>query len=87
MSLHMRLKWLNLLFVFLFFPTVSLADIMTVSFSGAEMRSAPNAMSSKVIAKVSTYTPLEVLEKGQGNYKVKDYCGTYWLGSPYPAHI
>jgi hypothetical protein len=83
----MRLKWLNLLFVFLFFPTVSLADIMTVSFSGTEMRSTPNSMSSKVIAKVSTYTPLEALEKGPEYYKVKDYRGTYWLGSPYPAHI
>jgi hypothetical protein len=83
----MRLKLLNLLFVLLFFPTMALADIMTVSFSGAEMRSAPNAMSSKVIAKVSTYTPLEVLEKGPEYYKVKDYRGSYWLGSPRPAQF
>ena len=69
----MRLKWLNLLF--LFFPTVSLADIMIVSFSGTEMRSAPNAMSSKVIAKVTPYTPLEVVENVPEYYKVKDYRG------------
>lgn len=76
----MRLKWLNLLFVLLIFPTVSLADIMTVSFSGTEMRSAPNAMSSKVIARVSTYTPLEILEKSPEYYKVKDYRGrTGWV--------
>jgi hypothetical protein len=60
----MRLKLLFLFFVFLLFPSMALSDIMTVSFSGTEMRSAPNAMASKVIAKVSTYTPLEVLEKG-----------------------
>ena len=65
--------------IFLFFPTVSQADIMTVSFSGMEMRSAPNAMSSKVIAKVPPYAPLEVLEKGPEYYKVKDYHGrTGW---------
>ena len=45
----MRLKLLALLFVFFLFPSMVLADIMTVSFSGTEMRSAPNAMSSKVI--------------------------------------
>jgi hypothetical protein len=48
-----------------------LADIMTVSFSGTEMRSTPNAMSSKVITKVSTYTPLEVLEKALSTIKLK----------------
>ena len=37
------------------------------------MRSAPNAMASKVIAKVSTYTPLKVPEKGPEYYKVSDY--------------
>jgi SH3-like domain-containing protein len=76
----MRSKLLALIFVFLLFPTMALADIMTVSFSGTEMRSAPNAMSSKVIAKVSTYTPLDVLEKGPEYYKVKDYRGrTGWV--------
>ena len=60
----MRSKLLSFLFVLLFFPSLALADMMPVSFSGTGMRSAPNAMASKVIAKVSPYTPLEVLEKG-----------------------
>ena len=71
----MRLKLLILFFVLLLFPSMALADIMTVSFSGTEMRSAPNAMSSKVISKAPTYTPLDVLEKGPEYYKVKDYLG------------
>ena len=59
---------------------MALTDIMTVSFSGTEVHSPPNAMSSKVIAKVSPYTPLEVLEKGPEYYKVKDYLGrTGWV--------
>ena len=33
----MRLKLLALLFVLLLFPTITLADIMAVSFSGTEM--------------------------------------------------
>jgi SH3-like domain-containing protein len=76
----MRLKLLPLLFALFLFPSMALADVMTVSFSGAEMRSAPKAMSSKVIARVSTYTPLEVLEKGPEYYKVKDCLGrTGWV--------
>ena len=44
------------------------------------MLSAPKAMASKVITKISTYTPLEVLEKGPEYYKVKDYRGrTGWI--------
>jgi SH3-like domain-containing protein len=69
----MRLNLLALLFVLLLFPTITLADIMTVSFSGTEMRSAPNAMASKVITQLSTYTPVEIVEKGLEYYKVKDY--------------
>jgi SH3-like domain-containing protein len=76
----MRLKLLALLFVLLLFPTITLADIMTVSFSGTEMRSAPNAMASKVISQLSTYAPLEVIEKGAEYYNVKDYRGrTGWV--------
>jgi len=76
----MRLKLLVLLFVSLMLPTLVLAEIMTVSFSGTEMRSAPNAMSSKVIAKLAPYTPLQILEKGAEYFKVKDYRGrTGWV--------
>jgi hypothetical protein len=50
----MHSKSLVLLIFLLLLPTMVLAEIMTVSFSGTEMRSAPNAIASKVIAKVST---------------------------------
>jgi uncharacterized protein YgiM (DUF1202 family) len=48
---------------------------MTVGFSGAEMRSNPNVMDSKVVAKVALYTPLTIIEKSTDYYKVKDYRG------------
>jgi SH3-like domain-containing protein len=76
----MRLKLLVLLFVSLMLPTLVLAEIMTVSFSGTEMRSAPNAMSSKVIVKLAPCTPLQILEKEAEYYKVNDYRGrTGWV--------
>jgi SH3-like domain-containing protein len=76
----MRLKLLVLLTLLLLLPTITLAEITTVSFSSTEMTSASNAMASKVITKVATFTPLEVLEKGAEYYKVKDYRGrTGWV--------
>ena len=76
----MRLKSMVLLVAFLLLPTLLLAEILTVSFSGAEMRSAPNVMNSRIIAKLSLDTPLQVLEKGRDYYKVKDYRGrTGWV--------
>ncbi len=76
----MRLKLLVLLVVSLLLPSMVLAEVMTVSFSGTEMRSAPNAMASKVITGLSPYAPLKVLEKGQEYYKVNDYRGrTGWV--------
>jgi SH3-like domain-containing protein len=76
----MRLKLLVLFTLLLLLPTITLAEIMTVSFSGTEMRSASNAMASKVITKVATYSPLEVLEKRAEYYRVKDYRGrTGWV--------
>ena len=75
MRVHIRLPLLALFFVLLLFPSMVLADIMTVSFSGMEMRSTPNAMTFEDIAKVSTYTHLVVLEKGPEYYKVKVYRG------------
>jgi uncharacterized protein YgiM (DUF1202 family) len=53
----------------------SYAENMSVGFSGTEMRSAPNAMASKVVAKLLPYSPLTVVEKGSDYYKVKDYRG------------
>jgi uncharacterized protein YgiM (DUF1202 family) len=76
----MRLKLPVLLIVVLMFPTLVLAEVMTVSFSGTEMRSAANAMSSKVITKLSPHSPLTVLEKGPEYYKVSDFRGrTGWV--------
>ncbi|MCK4508554.1 MAG: SH3 domain-containing protein [Desulfuromonadales bacterium] len=53
----------------------SYAENLSVSFSGTEMRSAPNAMASKVVTKLRPYSPLTVVEKGSDYYKVKDYRG------------
>ena len=53
----------------------SYAENMSVGFSGTEMRSQPNAMDSKVVAKLTPYSPLTVIEKGNDYYKVKDYRG------------
>jgi uncharacterized protein YgiM (DUF1202 family) len=48
---------------------------MSIGFSGTEMRSKPNAMDSKVVAKIVPYSPVTVIEKGSDYYKVKDYRG------------
>ena len=55
--------------------SISLAERMSVSFSGTEMRSKPNAMGSKTIAKISPHSPLTIIEKGPEYYKVKDFRG------------
>ena len=76
----MHLKSLTLLIVSLMLPTLVMGEVLSVSFSGTEMRSAPNAMSSEVIGTAPTFTPLTVLEKGAEYYKVKDYLGrTGWV--------
>ena len=55
--------------------SISFAESMAVGFSGTEMRSKPNAMDSKVISKLTLYSPLKVIEKGTDYYMVKDYRG------------
>ena len=76
----MLLKLLVLLVVLLMFPVLASAEVMTVSFSGTEMRSAPNAMASKVVIRLSPYSLLKVLEKGSEYFKVNDYRGrTGWV--------
>lgn len=69
----MRLKMFVFLFSCLLLPGPVLAEVMSVSYSGAEMRSAPSSMNSKVLSELQLYAPLEVLEKGAEYYKVKDY--------------
>ena len=71
----MCLKLQVLLIVSLLLPTLVMAEMMSVSFSGTEMRSAPNAMNSRVVAKLATYTPLTIIEKSSDYYKAKDYRG------------
>lgn len=76
----MRLKLLILLVISLMVPNLVMAEIMTVTFSGTEMRSLPKAMASKVIIELAPNTPLKVLEKGAEYYKVNDYRGrTGWV--------
>ena len=53
----------------------SFAERVAVGFSGTEMRSKPNAMNSKVVSKLTPYSPLTVIEKGADYFKVKDYRG------------
>ena len=57
------------------YETISYAENMSVGFSGTEMRAAPNAMASKVVAKLVPYSPLTIIEKVSDYYKVKDYRG------------
>ncbi len=57
------------------YAAISYAENMSVGFSGTEMRSAPNAMASEVIAKLNPYDPLTIIEKGSDYYRVKDYRG------------
>lgn len=76
----MRLKLLGLLCFSLLFSNQAMAEYMTVAFTGAEMRSAPNAMAARTIAEVPPHTPLMVLEKNAEYYKVKDFKGrTGWV--------
>ena len=57
------------------YVAISYAENMSVGFSGTEMRSAPNAMASKVVTKLTPSSPLTIVEKGSDYYKVKDYNG------------
>jgi N-acetylmuramoyl-L-alanine amidase len=74
MKKHSTLPFLIMLACFATLST-SYAENMSVGFSGTEMRSAPNAMYSKVVAKLLPYSPLTVVEKVADYYKVKDYRG------------
>lgn len=49
------------------------ADQMTIFYSGAEIRSAPSAMSSKVLASPPALYPVEVLEQGKEYSKITTY--------------
>lgn len=73
----MKHSILTFLIILTYFTIVSVsyAENMSVGFSGTEMRSAPNAMASKVVTKLTPYSPLTVIEKGSDYYKVKDYRG------------
>jgi uncharacterized protein YgiM (DUF1202 family) len=51
------------------------AERVAVAFSGAELRSAPSAMTSKVVAKVARLEPLVVKKVGPEYLLVSDYTG------------
>ena len=79
MKKHPILAFLIVLTCFVTLSTIytatSYAENMSVGFSGTEMRSAPNAMASKVITKLTPFAPLTIIEKSSDYYKVKDYRG------------
>lgn len=59
----------------LIFFSSALAETMSVAFSGAEVRSSPTAMSSKVVFKASRFSPLTIKETGKEYLKISDYRG------------
>ena len=59
----------------LLFCSNSIAETMSVAFSGAEVRSAPTAMSSKVVFKANKFYPLTVIKESGEYYQVSDYRG------------
>jgi len=61
--------------LFFAFCTNGSAEGVSVAFTGAEIRSAPSAISSKVIFKASKYYPLTVTKKDTEYYLVSDYRG------------
>lgn len=71
--MHSSLILISLLFFAL--STNGYAEGMSVAFTGAEIRTAPSSMSSKVILKVSKYYPLTVNKRGSEYYHVSDYRG------------
>jgi SH3-like domain-containing protein len=71
--MHRSLILISLLFFSL--STNGLAEIMSVAFTGTEVRSAPSSMSSEVVLKANKYYPLTVSKQGPEYYKVSDYRG------------
>lgn len=56
-----------------------LAEMMSTTFSGAELRSSAT-VTAKVVTELPRFSPLTVLEKGPDYHKVKDYRGrTGWV--------
>jgi len=53
--------------------TNGFAEVMSVAFTGAEIRTAPSSMSSKVILKVGKYYPLTINKRGSDYYQVSGY--------------
>lgn len=59
--------------LFMSICTAAFGEMMTVVYSGAEVRTEPSAMSSKIIFKPSVNSPLEVVQTGKEYFKVKNY--------------
>lgn len=71
----MQLKSIFILMFILLIPFAAAAEMMSVRFSGTEMRSKPNAMASDVISTLTPGTPLIITEKKADYYEVKDFRG------------
>ena len=71
--MHRQLVLISLIFFTL--STNVFAEGMSVAFTGAEIRTAPSSMSSKVILKVDKHYPLTVNKQGPEYYQVSDYRG------------
>lgn len=76
----MQLKSLLILVIFLIVPNFALAEMMSVGFSGTDLRSEPNSMNSRVIAELAPLTPVNVMQKTADYCKAKDFQGrTGWV--------
>ncbi len=78
----MYLKSIIISTIIALLPTFTLAEMVTVEFTGTQMRSEPYAGGSAVIKDLPSLSPLSVLEKGPEYYKVRDYRGSVgWVHS------
>jgi len=71
----MRRPFILITLLFFALSTNGFAEGMSVAFTGAEIRSAPSAISSKVSFKARRYYPLTVIKKDSEYYQVTDFRG------------
>ena len=71
----MRFHTFLLLILVCSIPATSAAEMMSVSFSGADIRTSPSAATSKVVFTAPRYYPLEIAAEEKEYYKVNDHFG------------
>lgn len=69
------MKTLTTLCLLLVLAVPAMAEMLAVVHQPAEMRDQPKIYNAKVLARLSLYTPVTLVEKGKEYYKVKDYRG------------